>query len=172
MKNSNMQTTSWLCALLSLACTPAPALAQAVDVGSVKRLQGDVTLQRGAQQLPVRPGAAMQVGDRFVTGADGAIGLTLADDTRLTAGPSSTLVVSKFRFDSTTHEGELLALLLKGTLHVVTGSIAKETPLSVQVQTPHARLGVHGTEFIVDARGPADVNAAADAVRAGPESAP
>lgn len=172
MKNPDMQTTSWACALLVLACMAAPADAQAVDVGTVKRLQGDVRLQRGAQLLPLRSGAAVQVGDRFVTGADGAIGLTLADDTRLTAGPSSTLVVSRFRFDSTTHEGELLALLLKGTLHVVTGSIAKETPLSVKVQTPHARLSVHGTEFIVDARGAADVNAGADSVGAGPESTP
>jgi hypothetical protein len=152
-----MQTRWWLWALASLAGlagASAPAFAESADsVGKVKRLQGGVTLQRGAQTVPLRPGTAVQVGDRLITAADGAIGLTLADDTRLTAGPSSLLVISEFRFDATTHEGSLLASLLKGTLHVVTGSLAKQTPPSVNVQTPHARLVVRGTEFIVDARG-------------------
>ena len=152
-----MQTRPWLYAwasIASLAAAAEPVFAQgAADAaGSVKRLQGGVTVQRGVQSLPLRPGTAVRVGDRFITAADGTVGLTLADDTRLTVGPSSTFVISEFSFDATTHEGGLLATLLKGTLHVATGSLAKQTPLSVNVQTPHTRLGVHGTEFIVDAR--------------------
>jgi hypothetical protein len=121
----------------------------------VKRLQGEVTLQRGAQAIPLQPGTVLQVGDRLVTGRDGAVGVTLADDTRLTAGPSSTLVLGEFRFDPTTHEGRLLAVLLRGTLHMVSGAIAKQSPQAVHVQTPHALLDVRGTEFIVEARGDA-----------------
>jgi hypothetical protein len=155
-----MPSRSWSCALASLAVlawATAPVLAQgsADSIGSIKRLQGGVTLQRGALSVPLRPGTAVQVGDRLVTAADGTVGLTLGDDTRLTAGPSSTLVISAFSFDTTTHEGGLLATLLEGTLHVVTGALAKQTPLSVNVQTPHALLGARGTEFIVDARGDA-----------------
>ena len=130
-----------------------PAAATAADVGIVKRVKGTVALQRGEQTVPVSPGTAIQVGDRFVTGADGSVGVTLADDTLLTAGPASTLVITDFRFDSTTNEGGLLAQLLKGTLHVVTGLIAKQAPQNVNVQTRNAVMGVRGTEFIVDARG-------------------
>jgi hypothetical protein len=144
--------TTWFCALI---CTTfaAAAQGQAADAGRVKRLQGEVTLQRGAQAVPLLPGTVVQVGDRLVTGRDGTVGLTLADDTRLTAGPSSVLVLSAFRFDPTTHEGSLLASLLQGTLHMVSGAIAKQSPQTVHVQTPHALMGVRGTEFIVDARG-------------------
>lgn len=139
---------------LLLAALLACGGAEAADAaGIVKRLQGTVALQRGEQRLPVAAGTAVQVGDRLVTGADGTVGLTMADDTLLTAGPGSTLVISEFRFNSTTNEGSLLATLLKGTLHVVTGLIARQTPQNVNVQTRNAVMGVRGTEFIVEARG-------------------
>ena len=139
---------------LLLAALCAAGSAEAADTaGIVKRIQGTVTLQRAGQPLPVAPGTAVQVGDRLVTGPDGGVGLTMADDTLLTAGPGSTLVISEFRFNSTTNEGGLLATLLKGTLNVVTGLIAKQTPQTVKVQTRNAVMGVRGTEFIVDARG-------------------
>lgn len=133
-----------------LLAAGGPALA--ADAGIVKRIQGSVTLQRGGQPVPVALGTAVQVGDRIATGADGGVGLTMADDTLVTVGPASTLVVSDFRFDSTTHEGGFIARLVKGTLHLVTGLIAKTQPQNVKVETRNAVMGVRGTEFIVDAR--------------------
>lgn len=135
-----------------LAAGAACAQAQAT-AGVVKRVQGRVDLLRDGQTLPVAPGRVVLVGDRLVTGADGGVGLTLSDDTRLTAGPGSTLVITDYRFDSTTNEGGLLASLWKGTLHIVTGLIAKQQPQNVNVQTRNAMMGVRGTEFIVDTRG-------------------
>jgi hypothetical protein len=137
-------------ALLTAVTLPAAA---ADAAGVVKRVQGAVTLQRAGQTLPVTAGTAVQVGDRLVTGGDGSVGLTMADDSQLTAGPASTLVISQFRFDSTTHDGNMLVELLKGTLHFVSGLIAKQAPQNVNVQTRNALMGVRGTEFIVDARG-------------------
>lgn len=138
---------------VALVLGAASVAAAAADAGVVKRVQGTVSLQRGPQALPVVPGTAVQVGDRLVTGADGHVGLTLADDTRLTAGPGSTLVVSDFRFDSTTNDGNVLVQLLKGTLHFVSGLIAKQSPQNVNVQTRNAMMGVRGTEFVVEALG-------------------
>jgi hypothetical protein len=83
---------------------------------------------------------------------DGAVGITLSDDTLLTAGPRSTLLINEFQFNSTTHEGGMLATLLKGTLSVVTGLIGKQAPENVHFRTPTVLLGIRGTEFIVDAR--------------------
>lgn len=131
----------------------ASVVAAAADAGVVKRVQGAVSLQRGTQTLPVAAGTAVQVGDRLVTGTDGHVGLTLADDTRLTAGPGSTLVVSDFRFDSTTNDGNVLVQLLKGSLHFVSGLIAKQSPQNVNVQTRNAMMGVRGTELVVEALG-------------------
>jgi len=135
--------------------TAAPAAATAAAptaAGTVKRSVGAVTLERAGQARPATPGTAVQVGDVLRTGPDGAAGITLADDTRLTAGPGSELVISQFAFDSTTHDGTLLASLWRGTLNVVTGLIGKKSPEKVNVQTRTVVLGVRGTEFIVDAR--------------------
>jgi hypothetical protein len=147
-----MNLRGWLAAAALAIALPATA---ADAAGIVKRVNGTVSLQRGGQTLNVAAGTAVQVGDRLVTGADGSVGLTMADDSLLTAGPASTLVVSQFRFDSTTNDGNMLVELLKGTLHFVSGLIARQAPQNVNVQTRNALMGVRGTEFIVDARGDA-----------------
>ena len=140
--------------VLSIAFAAGFGLAaHAADIGQIKAAKGQVSIVRGGQTLPGETGAKLQAADVLKTGADGSVGVTLADDTLLTAGPASTLVITDFRFDSTTNEGGLLASLWKGTLHVVTGLIAKQAPQNVNVQTRNAVMGVRGTEFIVDARG-------------------
>ena len=142
---------------LLLACSAGMAWAQAgllapgAPAGLVKRSQGSVTLAHAGQVLPARPGMVVAVGDTLRTGPDGAVGITLADDTLLTAGPDSELVISAFAFDATGHDGHLLASLWRGTLSVVTGLIGKKAPENVKVQTRTVVLGVRGTEFIVDA---------------------
>ncbi len=98
--------------------------------GVVKRSQGTVTLERASQRLMVLPGQILLVGDTVRTGPASAAGLTLADDTLLTVGPDSELVITAFSFDATTDDGNLLASLWRGTLHVVTGLIGKKSPES------------------------------------------
>jgi len=137
----------------STAQTDAQTAAGSAVAGIVKRSVGDVSLERAGQRLPVRPGTVVQVGDTLRTGADGAAGLTLADDSRLSAGPGTELVLSTFRFDATTQDGQLLVSLWRGTLNLVTGLIGKKAPEQVKVQTRTVVLGVRGTEFIVDSTG-------------------
>ncbi len=138
-----------LCLATPLAWSqPAPAPAVA---GMVKRVAGVVTLERAGAGTPVVAGATVHVGDTLRTAADGAVGITMADDTLLTLGADSELVLSAYDFDSTTHEGSMLASLWRGTVAVVTGLIGKKTPDKMRVQTRTVVLGVRGTEFIVDA---------------------
>ena len=84
------------------------------------------------------------------TGRDGAAVIVLRDGTALTVGPSSTLDLSRFQFDATTQQGNVLLDLLQGTLRVVTGVLAKVNPDLFKVQTPTAVVGVRGTDFIVE----------------------
>jgi hypothetical protein len=121
--------------------------------GMVKRVIGDVAVVRGSQTLPVTAGTRLNVGDRVVTGPDSGVGITLADDTLLTAGSLSRVELNDVRFDPTSNEGNILVRLLKGALHMVTGLIARQTPQNVKIETPTAVMGVRGTEFIVETRG-------------------
>jgi hypothetical protein len=129
------------------AIAPAPALAQ--EAGHVKVAKGTVQLERAGQKVPATIGATVQAGDVVTTGADGSIGITFLDNSLLSAGPSSVLVIDRFVFDSTTHQGSFESRLQKGTLAVVSGKLAKQSADAMKVKTPAAVLGVRGTEFLV-----------------------
>lgn len=134
------------------AQTAATAAATA-QAGTVKRVAGTVTLERAGSRNPVAVGAPVQAGDILRTGSDGAVGITLADDTLLTLGADSELLLDSYSFDSTTHDGGLLVSLWRGTVGVVTGLIGRKAPEKLRFQTRTVVLGVRGTEFIVDASG-------------------
>jgi len=138
-------------AAVLLAGLAAQAAQAGEAVGVIKRLEGEVMLQRGELQLRATLGQAVQVGDQVRTGRDGAAAVTLADDTLLSTGPNSTLEITRFSFHSTTHDGGMLLSVWRGAVAVVTGLLAKKSPENVQVQTRTVVLGVRGTEFIVDA---------------------
>ncbi len=123
------------------------------EAGLVKDVKGAATIERGDQKIVAKPGTELLVSDRVVTGADGSVGITLHDGTMISAGHNSILTINKFRFDSTTHEGELDASLKRGTLAVVSGKLSKSSPDAVKYRTPTSILGVRGTEFLLEAGG-------------------
>ena len=77
------------------------------------------------------------------------MGITLTDNTLLSAGPDSVWVLERYAFNSTTHQGQLDAGLRRGTLSMVSGKLAKQSPDAVRVITPATVLGARGTEFHV-----------------------
>ncbi len=96
-----MSTQTWKVALAGLIATVAalPAWAAAPEdgrIGTVKVVKGGVNILRGSQTLVAAPGAGLQVADRVVTAADGATGITLRDNTLLSAGPNSSLSLDNF----------------------------------------------------------------------------
>jgi hypothetical protein len=138
--------------LLLALCAAAAAGDEAVDfAGVVKIAQGEVAIERAGARSPATPGARVHSGDRIFTGRDGRIGITLRDNTLLSAGPNSTLALDQFAFDSTTYAGAIDASVQRGTVAVVSGRIAKQSPEAVRFRTPNAILGVRGTSFVIDA---------------------
>jgi hypothetical protein len=123
--------------------------ATAADIGQIKISKGSVTVERAALSLQGAVGMRLQTADIITTGADGSVGITMSDDSLLSAGPNSTLSLDRFAFDSTTHQGQFDASLRKGSLSVISGRIAKQSPDAMTLRTPSAILGVRGTEFVV-----------------------
>jgi len=142
-----MKRLSLVALILIFVC---PAFA-ADDAGMVKNMKGSVRIERGGQKIPAQAGMTVQAGDRIVTGADGSVGITLRDNTLLSAGPKSTLVLNQFTYNASTNAGTIDASVKRGTLAVVSGKIAKNAPDAVKFRTPAAILGVRGTEFVIDA---------------------
>ena len=125
--------------------------AAAAEIGQIKVARGQVTVEREGQTVPATVGTRLQTSDIVRTGADGSVGITMGDDSLLSAGPNSVLSLDRYEFDPTTNRGRFDAKLNKGTLSVISGKIAKQTPGAMTVQTPAAILGVRGTEFVVSA---------------------
>ena len=126
----------------------------AADIGQVKTVKGPVTIERGGQSLPVTVGVRVQASDVVKTGADASVGITMIDDTLLSAGPNSILTLDRCEYDPTTSKGRFDTSLATGSLAVVSGRIAKQSPEAMTVRTPFAVLGVRGTEFAVSAHEP------------------
>jgi hypothetical protein len=140
----------WKFAVAAAALGLAPP-STAADIGQIKIARGAVTIERGTQAQPAIVGARLQTSDVVKTGADGSVGISMSDNSLLSLGPNSTLSLDRYEFDSTTNEGAFDTSLQKGSLAVVSGRIAKQSLDAVTVRTPHAVLGVRGTEFVVSA---------------------
>lgn len=123
--------------------------AHAADIGQIKVATGQVAVERGGQILPGTVGLRLQRSDVIRTGVDGSIGVTMSDNSLLSAGPNSVLSLDVYSFDTTTHQGRFETSLRKGSLAVSSGSIAKQSPDAMKVRTPAAILGVRGTDFVV-----------------------
>jgi hypothetical protein len=130
------------------------APAWAADVGEVKVARGTAYIERDGARLPVKVGMTVREADKVLTGADGTVGVTFADNSLLSVGPNSALAIDRFAFDSTTNAGQFDSTLSKGTLAVVSGKIVKQSPEAMRVHTPSAIMGVRGTEFIVQVADP------------------
>ena len=136
--------------LLACACAIVSS-AWANDIAQFKVAKGAVHLERSGQRLPARVGTPLQATDTVVTGADGSAGIAFVDNSLLSVGPNSVLAIERYTFNSTTHEGTFESSLRKGTLAVVSGKIAKQSPEAMKVKIPSSILGVRGTEFLVRA---------------------
>lgn len=120
------------------------------DIGRVKIVSGSAQVERGGQKIAVKPGFVLEQGDTLVTGKDGKIGVTFADNTRFAAGPNSRVNIADFTFNDTTHAGSFLTRVDKGKVAIISGQIAKANHDGMRVRTPTALLGVRGTRFVVE----------------------
>ncbi len=150
----------FVCRLSAVAVTVAASLlvciassAQAQDsrfAGIMKVVRGDVQVQRQDQKLSAQVGDKLYSGDRIVTAADAAAGITLRDDTLMSLGPKTSFVLEDFKFNESSGEGNVAVRVAKGTLRYVSGLIGKHAPDRQQVATPTATIGIRGTDFIVE----------------------
>jgi hypothetical protein len=132
-----------------LAALFVATMASGAEIGQIKVSKGEVNVEREGNILPGRVGTRLRTSDKVKTGGDGSVGITMDDDSLLSAGPNSVLSLDRYAFDPTTNQGRFDSTLNKGTLAVISGRIAKQAPDSMTVRTPAAVLGVRGTEFVV-----------------------
>jgi hypothetical protein len=118
-------------------------------IGVVRNSAGSATVTRGGNVLPAAPGTRLHVGDTLGTGPDGSLGVILRDDSSLSLGPSSSLVLREFLFSPSESKFGLLVRLSRGTMAYLSGLIGKLAPEKARFETPTATIGIRGTHFAV-----------------------
>jgi hypothetical protein len=123
-------------------------------IGVVRNFAGSATVTRGGYVLPATTGTRLHVGDTLGTGPDGSLGVILRDNSCLSLGPSSSLVLRDFVFSP--YEGKLglWVRLSRGTMSYLSGLIGKLAPEKARFDTPLATIGIRGTHFAVNAGDP------------------
>lgn len=137
--------------LLMVACLSTVAVtASAAEIGRIKSVTGTAAVVRGKTATPAVAGELLQVSDVLRTGPGGQIGVTFVDNSRFAVGPNSSIALSQFEFNDTTHAGKFLTTVNRGTLAVVSGQIAHENKDAMRVRTPTSLLAARGTRFVVE----------------------
>ncbi len=139
------QSFAILCCIFAL-----PAAAATADAGTIKSVRGQVTVERAGKSVAVQVGDPVFEGDRVRVRGDGSVGISLRDETLISLGPNSNLVIDAYAYNPTTREGAVETSILKGTLRYVTGLIGRLNPAAIKVKTPTATVGIRGTDFIVE----------------------
>ncbi|OOG36667.1 FecR domain-containing protein [Polaromonas sp. A23] len=139
--------------LLAAALTSAIPLAAAQPVTNPGRPQTGVatTVKTGAARGTTTMYIDGTTNQRLTTDANSRIHVLFSDQSAVTIGPDSELVIAKYQFDSKAKEGQILIDLTKGLLRVVGGLISKKTDTVVRAGT--ATIGIRGGITIVETDG-------------------
>ena len=122
-------------------------------VASVQKVSGRATVVRQGQTVSAKVGLEIWENDTLRTGPDGSIGVVFNDDTLLSLGPESVLVIDKFVFAPRQGKFSIVLRMLKGTAAYLSGLISKLAPESAFLETPSAYIGFRGTKCLVKIEG-------------------
>ena len=134
--------------MLLAGALPAFAQNDAV-VGRIKSAAGAVSIVRQNATIPAQVGQPLFQSDSVRTGADGHVGITLKDETRLALGPNTDVRIDQFAYSPGQGSLRMVMKIARGLVAYVSGRIAKLSPDAVRLETPSAILGVRGTRMVI-----------------------
>ncbi|MDB5409596.1 MAG: hypothetical protein JWL84_4508 [Rhodospirillales bacterium] len=136
--------------------SPSPVRADSEDgaAGYVRLAHGNVRLLRDGVAISADVGDPVLPGDTIESGDDGSIGVTFRDDCRISLGPRSRLDLRAFEFAPASRRYSFVARLTEGSLHYISGLIAKLAPGRASIETPVGTIAVRGTRFLVRVAAP------------------
>jgi hypothetical protein len=134
---------------LLLFITAAPWSVFAADdfAGTVKNVQGNVSVKRQDMTLTAERGMKIYANDVISTDKDGSVGIILQDNTIFSLGPESELELKEFVFAPDQGSFYLLAKMIKGTFVYMSGLMGKLSPDSIKLETPVGTIAIRGTRF-------------------------
>ncbi len=130
---------------LAAALTAPPAVAD-VQIGSAAQVVNDVTGTLASVRQPqlLRAGIDVFQNETIDTAYASASRVVFQDQTQLSVGPGSKVVLDRFVFDPNPSSSVVAVSIAKGVARFSTGILPKP---DYQISTPSCTIGVRGTVF-------------------------
>ncbi len=136
-------------ALLLATALPASPPVLAEDAGITGAVNTDVNgTPPGGAPAQLEVGRIVVRDEHIVSDADGLAQLLFLDQTTLTVGPNSDIVIDEFVYDPTTKDGKLLMEASVGVFRVIGGE--SSTSGGISVTTPFATMGIRGSNVVIE----------------------
>lgn len=116
-------------------------------IGTVTEGKGSSEIQREKSKLDVKQNIGVESMD-IISTANGVVGITFKDDTKVRVTEHSKLVIDDFVYDPKSKgAGKLAMKVALGTVRYASGAVAHENNKNVDIRTPTATVAVRGTAF-------------------------
>lgn len=123
-------------------------------VGQIKVLTGQAFVDRlGDRRHIATVGMRLKENDVITTVLGGSVGILFDDNSTLALGPDTQIVIHRFAFNTTTHQGYFDTRIKRGTLAVQPGHIARNAPEAMRVSTSAAVLRSRAAAYLVSVEG-------------------
>jgi hypothetical protein len=151
-RNRALKLVAWSLPLVAGLAMALAAHAQGVpSVGQVVFVSGPAQLVTASgSQRPVQVGAALQQGDRVVTGTGAYVHLRMIDNAFVAVRPESRLAVELYEYDAARPQASRIKLQLdNGNARTVSGKGGEAARQNYRFNTPMAAIGLRGTDYTV-----------------------
>lgn len=117
-----------------------------LQVGNAAKVTRLVKATMGEEVRDIKMLADVYQNELIETGASSAAEIKFLDETKLSLGPNTKVVLDEFVFDPRPNKGKLILSATKGVFRFVSGKLSAD---AYKVKTPVATMGVRGTAFTV-----------------------
>lgn len=138
-----MRLTSLMCAAAMTGCALASQDVRAQSViGQATQSAPLVTGALGARRATISAGSNVHQNEMIQTSADGRTLLQFADSTHLSVGPSASVKLDRFVYNTDATARQAVLNMTQGAFRFATGV---SNPRAFRLETPHAVIGIRGT---------------------------
>ncbi len=117
-------------------------------IGLVAAIEGEAFTHNNEKRSKAKIDDPIFLGTIIETSANSKIMVLFIDDTEITLGENTELVVDKYVFDPYDAEENIANFdVMKGAFHWVSGMISKRERPQVRITTQAGSIGIRGTEF-------------------------
>ncbi len=125
------------------------AIAAVKEIGVIKNIKGPVSIERDKASITAKQGDKLFENDTIITGKGGSMGAVLNDNSLISSGSDSKLILSQFAFSPAEKKLSSTFHIMRGTTTYLSGLIGLRDNKAVKFVTPTAVCGLRGTHLAI-----------------------